>query len=288
MLASHAISHGCFVVLALFSTAFSSASFVGVHPSECQKYTWKIRSPPLTSKLGQFFLHFLVSTQSHLLLLPQLLPSYCLSLHPSGFSLHVLTSCCCHNPSAAALRKPILCRKHQEKEQSSRLLQGLSRSGMSITPPAFHFHLFIFPLCCKESCVRFFALFPPTPSVLHLLHFPVSSSFSSTRHLSTGVFEDSRVFSLAVCFKGTKVTTLAVFFKGSWVPYPGCFSFLFGSPQRALSLSISVHTSHKFASSSIASRHGRRGKGEGGLDRSDHSASTWPLHFCHHYFQTFC
>ena len=48
MLASHAISHGCFVVRVLFSTASSRASFLDYHPSECQKQTEKIRSPTLT------------------------------------------------------------------------------------------------------------------------------------------------------------------------------------------------------------------------------------------------
>ena len=48
MLASHAISRGRFVVRALFSTASMMASFLGVHPSKCLKYTEKMRNPPLT------------------------------------------------------------------------------------------------------------------------------------------------------------------------------------------------------------------------------------------------
>ena len=41
MLASHATSHGNLVSLALFSTASKIASFLGVHPSVCQKYAAK-------------------------------------------------------------------------------------------------------------------------------------------------------------------------------------------------------------------------------------------------------
>ena len=37
MLTSHAFSHGCFVVRVLFRTGSSSASFLDVHISECQK-----------------------------------------------------------------------------------------------------------------------------------------------------------------------------------------------------------------------------------------------------------
>ena len=48
MLASHAISHRCVVTLACFTTASSRASFLGVQPSECQKYTEKTSKPPLT------------------------------------------------------------------------------------------------------------------------------------------------------------------------------------------------------------------------------------------------
>ena len=48
MLASHATSQGCLVNLARFYTATSRASFLGVQPSECQKYTEKTRIPPRT------------------------------------------------------------------------------------------------------------------------------------------------------------------------------------------------------------------------------------------------
>ena len=41
MSASHAINHGCLVVFACCKTASSRASFLGVQPSECQKYTEK-------------------------------------------------------------------------------------------------------------------------------------------------------------------------------------------------------------------------------------------------------
>ena len=48
ILASHATSQGCLVTLARFNTASSRASFLGVQPSECQKYTEKTRIPPCT------------------------------------------------------------------------------------------------------------------------------------------------------------------------------------------------------------------------------------------------
>ena len=48
MFASHAINHGCLVVLACFRTASSRASFLGVQPAECQKHTEKTRNRPLT------------------------------------------------------------------------------------------------------------------------------------------------------------------------------------------------------------------------------------------------
>ena len=48
MFASHATSHGCLVVSACFKSASSRASFLGVQPSECQKYAQKTRKPPLT------------------------------------------------------------------------------------------------------------------------------------------------------------------------------------------------------------------------------------------------
>ena len=38
----------CLVILACFTTTTISASFLGVHPSGCQKYTAKTRIPPLT------------------------------------------------------------------------------------------------------------------------------------------------------------------------------------------------------------------------------------------------
>ena len=48
MFASHATNHGCLVTVACLTTASSKASFLGVPPSECQKYTEKTRRPPLT------------------------------------------------------------------------------------------------------------------------------------------------------------------------------------------------------------------------------------------------
>ena len=48
MLASHAVSHGCVVVRALFRTASRIASFLGDHLPECQKNAAKIRIPPRT------------------------------------------------------------------------------------------------------------------------------------------------------------------------------------------------------------------------------------------------
>ena len=41
VLASHAISHGSLVILALFNTDSKRASFLGVHSSVCQKYAAK-------------------------------------------------------------------------------------------------------------------------------------------------------------------------------------------------------------------------------------------------------
>ena len=48
MFASHATTHGCLVAVACFNTASNKASFSGVQPSQCQKYTEKTRKPPLT------------------------------------------------------------------------------------------------------------------------------------------------------------------------------------------------------------------------------------------------
>ena len=42
-----ATSHGCLVILARFNTASNRVSFLGVHPSECQKYTENTLIPPL-------------------------------------------------------------------------------------------------------------------------------------------------------------------------------------------------------------------------------------------------
>ena len=42
------INHKCRVVLACFRNASSKASFLGVQPCKCQKYTEKTRKPPLT------------------------------------------------------------------------------------------------------------------------------------------------------------------------------------------------------------------------------------------------
>ena len=49
MLASHATSHGCLVTLARFNTASKRASFLGVQPSECQKYIEKLAYLPAHS-----------------------------------------------------------------------------------------------------------------------------------------------------------------------------------------------------------------------------------------------
>ena len=46
MSASHAISHGCFVVRSSFQHRFHGG-FVSRRPSACQKYSEKIRNPPL-------------------------------------------------------------------------------------------------------------------------------------------------------------------------------------------------------------------------------------------------
>ena len=48
MFASRAINHGCLVVLTCYTTASIKASFLGVQPSECQKYTANTRIPPRT------------------------------------------------------------------------------------------------------------------------------------------------------------------------------------------------------------------------------------------------
>ena len=54
--ASHATSHGGLVTLARYNTASSRASFLGVHPSECQKYTENTRMPRTFTQLGDFTL----------------------------------------------------------------------------------------------------------------------------------------------------------------------------------------------------------------------------------------
>ena len=48
MFASHATNHGCLVTVACLTAASSTASFLGVQPSECQMYTEKTRRPPPT------------------------------------------------------------------------------------------------------------------------------------------------------------------------------------------------------------------------------------------------
>ena len=75
MFAFHATSHGCPVVLACLRTASSRASFLGVQPSECQNNNEKTRNPPVAFTHAWAILPSLPgSTQSSLLLLPQLLP----------------------------------------------------------------------------------------------------------------------------------------------------------------------------------------------------------------------
>ena len=48
MFASHSINQGCLVNCDCFTTGSSRASFLGVQPSECHKYTEETRGPPRT------------------------------------------------------------------------------------------------------------------------------------------------------------------------------------------------------------------------------------------------
>ena len=77
LLASQATNFGCLVVLACCTTASISASFLGVHPSECQMYTAKTRIPPVTFTHGRFFVHFLGWTGPIRFPCRSMLPSSC-------------------------------------------------------------------------------------------------------------------------------------------------------------------------------------------------------------------
>ena len=73
--------------------------------------------------------------------------------------------------------QPILPQYQKEKEPSSRLPQGLSRSATSVTLPAFLFHLFVFPLCREETCDPFSAFFPTNSSFYTSPFSSLHSSF---------------------------------------------------------------------------------------------------------------
>ena len=151
--------------------------------SGCNKLSTTSISTFTWAEFSMFFPHF--SPVCSCWLFP---PLWSL-LHQSAlFHLNFLLLHLFHHfrPSLQSFRcsintQPILPHQQKEKEPSSRHPQGLSRSATSVTLPAFLFYLFVFPLCRKETCDPFFALFPQTPpSILHLFLLYILLSFSST------------------------------------------------------------------------------------------------------------
>ena len=93
-LASQATNQGCLVLLACFTIASTTASFLGVHHSECRKYMVKTRVPPLT------FTHaWALHSQrwTYLVLLDNCTPHYCRLLRK------FLSTCACERALSSVI-----------------------------------------------------------------------------------------------------------------------------------------------------------------------------------------
>ena len=164
MCASHAINYGCLVVLACFRTASSKASFLGVHPSECQKYTEKTRNPPLTFTHAWAILPSLPGIESIApsSTPPQLLPSDCRL--PQNFLLM-----CAYDPHCLLFHRRFSLHPLQTSILPGPLLLNCSSisfflSLCAITKKISHFPLYLF-MC-------FFSVLQANPlSKVHLHYF---------------------------------------------------------------------------------------------------------------------